>query len=327
MATSTIVTIAGKHIELDDLDKVFYPATGFTKADMIDYYRRTARYILPHLAGRPVILRRCPDGVAGEFSYEKTFPGRRPDWMNTSGGQDTKRKGFCLIDGPPTLVWIVNRAAVELHTPLARVDDLSRPTAATFHLTPNPPATLLDCCRIAIILRDMLKGLGLHSFVKTSGGRGLHLFLPLNTSVTYDRTAEFARAVVETVQRHYGGHVVDKATHALRAGKVLIDWNQNTGHKTAICAYSLLANPQPTVSTPVRWEEVDEAVRNRDADALVFTADRVLARLPTEGDPFAPVLTMRQRLPISLDETGTARAVSVEACRQSLQAAFARSGQ
>lgn len=301
MTTNTTVTIEGRRIELSNLDKVLYPETGFTKAHMIDYYRRVAPHILPHMAGRPVMLKRYPDGVAGEFFYEKTCPAYRPDWLAGTNGQGGIDIDFCLIDGLPSLVWIANLAAIELHTLLAKVDDLSIPTAIAFDLDPGPPATLLDCCEIALILRDMLDGLGLKSFPKTSGGKGLHFFLPMNTDVTYDQTKQFAKTVAQTMEKHYRGRVVSKMTRSLRAGKVLIDWSQNTEHKTTVCVYSLRARPQPTVSTPVRWEEIEDAVRNKDAGTLVFTADRVLSRLEREGDLFAPVLTMRQKLPAGSD--------------------------
>ena len=301
MAANTTVTIEGRQVELSHLDKVFYPESGFTKAQIIDYYRRVAPYILPHLAGRPVMLKRYPEGVTGEFFYEKTCPAYRPDWMVTSHGQGGIGIDFCVIDSLPALIWIANLAALELHTLLAKVDDLSRPTAVAFDLDPGPPATLLDCCEIALILRDMLDGLGLKSFPKTSGGKGLHFFLPLNTDVTYEQTKHFARTVAQTMEKHYGGHVVSKMSKAIRAGKVLIDWSQNTEHKTTVCAYSLRARSQPAVSTPVRWEEVEQAVQNKDAGTLVFTADQVLERLQREGDLFEPVLTMEQELPATGD--------------------------
>ncbi|MEN6333417.1 MAG: non-homologous end-joining DNA ligase, partial [Phycisphaerales bacterium] len=297
MATNTIVAIEGRQVELSNLDKVLYPETGFTKAQVIDYYRRVAPHILPHLAGRPVMLKRYPDGVAGEFFYEKTCPAYRPNWLSSTHGQGGMDIDFCLIDSLPSLVWVANLAALELHTLLAKVDDLSIPTAVAFDLDPGPPATLLDCCEIALILRDMLDGLALTAFPKTSGGKGLHFFLPLNTDATYDQTKQFAKAVAQTMEKHYPDRVVSKMTRSLRAGKVLIDWSQNTEHKTTVCPYSLRARPQPTVSTPVRWKEVEEAVRRKDAGSLVFTADRVLSRLERDGDLFAPVLTMRQELP------------------------------
>ena len=307
MAANTTVTIEGRQVELSNLDKVLYPEAGFTKAHMIDYYRRAAPYILPHLADRPVMLKRYPDGVAGEFFYEKTCPAHRPDWMVSTAGRGGIDIDFCLIDGLPALVWIANLAAIELHTLLAKVEDLVRPTAVAFDLDPGPPATLLDCCEIALILRDMLDGLGLKSFPKTSGGKGLHFFLPLNADPTYDQTKQFAKTVAETMEKHYRDRVVSRMTKSLRTGKVLIDWSQNTEHKTTVCPYSLRARPQPTVSTPVRWEEIEEAVRSRDAGRLVFTAGQAIERLEREGDIFAPVLTMRQELPSGLGERAVSR--------------------
>lgn len=296
MAAGSTVRIEGKEVELTHLDKVFYPDTGFTKAQVIDYYRRMAPYILPHLEGRPITLKRYPEGVAGEFFYEKTCPAHRPTWVTTSAGRGGIDIDFCLIDGLPALVWAANLASIEMHALLAQVDDLSRPTVVAFDLDPGPPATLRDCLDLALIMRDMLAGLGLKSFPKTSGGKGLHFFVPLNTEVTYDQTKPFARAVAETMEKHYPDRVVSKMAKSLRPGKVLIDWSQNTEHKTMACVYSLRARSQPTVSLPLRWEEIEHAARVKDASRLIYTAERAVARVEKEGDLFREVLTLRQRL-------------------------------
>jgi len=316
MTTNRAVTIEDRQVELSNLDKALYPEAGFTKAQVIDYYRRVAPHILPHLAGRPVMLKRYPDGVTGEFFYEKTCPAYRPDWVASTNGQGGMDIDFCLIDSLPSLVWVANLAALELHTLLAKVDDLSIPTAVAFDLDPGPPATLLDCCEIALILRDMLDGLGLKSFPKTSGGKGLHFFLPLNTDATYDQTKQFAKTVAQTMEKHYPDRVVSRMTRSLRAGKVLIDWSQNTEHKTTVCPYSLRAQPQPTVSTPVRWEEVERVVQEKDAGGLVLTADRVVERLEQDGDLFASVLTMRQELPRGSDVKTESRGEPLRAYHQ-----------
>ncbi len=297
MADSRIVTVEGRQVELNNLDKVFYPETGFTKGQVIDYYRRVAPYILSHLRGRPVTLKRYPDGVAGESFWEKTCPAHHPDWVDTSGGRGGIDIDFCLIDSLPALIWLANLGAIEIHTLLARVDDLSRPTAVAFDLDPGEPATLLDCLEIALTLRDMLDGIGLKSFPKVSGGKGLHFLVPLNTDVTYEQTKYFARTAARTMERHYAGRVTGNMAKSLRRGKVLIDWSQNTEHKTTVCVYSLRARSRPTVSMPVRWEEVEKAVHESNADMLVFTAEQALERLEHEGDIFEPVLTMQQELP------------------------------
>lgn len=297
MAADTIVTIEGRQLEFSHLDKVLYPGTGFTKAGVIDYYRRVAPYMLPHLQGRPVTLKRCPEGVAGESFWEKACPAHRPDWMTGSGGRGGIDIDFCLIDGLPALLWVANLAAIEIHTLLAKVGDLSRPTAVAFDLDPGEPAALLDCLDVALIMRDMLDGLGLKSFPKVSGGKGLHFFVPLNIDADYEQTKFFARTVAQTMERHYGDRVIANMSKSLRRGKVLIDWSQNTEHKTTVCAYSLRARPQPTVSMPVRWEEIERAVTAGNTDALIFTPEQTIDRLEREGDLFEPVLTMQQELP------------------------------
>jgi bifunctional non-homologous end joining protein LigD len=303
MTAGTTVKIDGQKVELTNLDKVFYPQTGFTKAQVVDYYRRIAPYILPHLEGRPITLKRYPEGVAGEFFYEKTCPAHRPTWVKTSAGQGGIDIDFCLIDSLPSLVWVANLASLEIHALLAKVDDLSCPTTVAFDLDPGPPAALLDCLDIALTMRDMLEGLGLKSFPKTSGGKGLHFFLPLNTDVTYDQTKPFAKTVAQIMEKHYSDRVVSKMAKALRPGKVLIDWSQNTEHKTMACVYSLRARAQPMVSMPVRWEEIEQAVEAKDASRLVFTADRALERVEREGDLFKEVLTLQQELPAGVPKT------------------------
>ena len=297
MAADTIVTIEDRQLELSNLDKILYPETGFTKAQVIDYYRRVGPYVLAHLQDRPVVLKRYPEGVTGDSFWEKTCPARHPGWMDTSGGRGGIDIDFCMIDSLPALLWVANLASIEIHTMLAKVEDLSRPTAIAFDLDPGAPATLLDCLEIALIMRDTLDGLGLKSFPKVSGGKGLHVFLPLNTDVSYEQTKYFARTVAQTMERHYPDRVVSNMAKSLREGKVLIDWSQNTEHKTTACVYSLRARARPTVSMPVRWDEIEKAVRQRNADALVFTADEALDRLAREGDLFEPVLTLQQELP------------------------------
>ncbi len=297
MANDKTVMVEGRQVELSNLDKVFYPETGFTKAQVIDYYRRAAPYILPHLRDRPVTLKRYPDGVTEGSFWEKTCPAYHPAWMETSGGRGGIDIDFCLIDSLPALIWTANLGAIEVHTLLARVEDLSHPTALAFDLDPGEPATLLDCIDVALIMRDMLSGIGLESFPKVSGGKGLHFFVPLNTDVDYEQTKYFARTVAQTMERHYPDRVISNMARSLRPGKVLIDWSQNTEHKTTVCVYSLRARTMPTVSMPVHWEEVEKAAGERKADSLIFTAEQALERLERVGDIFEPVLTLRQRLP------------------------------
>ncbi len=242
-------------------------------------------------------LKRYPDGVAGDSFWEKTCPGHRPAWMDTSGGQGGIDIDFCLIDSLPALIWVANLASIEIHALLARVEDLSCPTAVAFDLDPGEPATLLDGLEIALVMRDMLDGIGLKSFPKVSGGKGLHFFVPLNTDVDYEQTKYFARMVARTIERHYPDRVVGNMARPLREGKVLIDWSQNTEHKTTVCVYSLRAGATPTVSMPVHWEEVEKAVGEKDASLLIFAPEEALERLEREGDIFEPVLTLQQRLP------------------------------
>jgi bifunctional non-homologous end joining protein LigD len=295
-------TIEGKQVELTNLDKVLYPETGFTKAQVIDYYRRVAPFILPHLYRRPITLKRYPEGVSGEFFYEKTYPAYHPDWVDTSGGQGGIDIDFCLIDNLPSLIWAANLASIELHTLLARVEDLSRPTAVAFDLDPGPPATLVDCLDIALTMRDMLAGLGLKSFPKTSGGKGLHFFIPLNGEVTYDQTKYFAKTVARIMEKHYPERVTSIMAKSLREGKVLIDWSQNTGHKTMACVYTLRARARPTVSMPLHWEEVESAAARKDAGPLIYAPEQAIERLEKEGDIFEQVLTLVQELPAGLQK-------------------------
>jgi bifunctional non-homologous end joining protein LigD len=294
------VEVDGRRVVLRNLGKVFYPETGFTKGDVLDYYVRIAPVLLPHLKDRPLTLKRYPEGVEGPFFYEKRCPRHRPPWVTTApvwseGNQEDIR--YCVVDGLATLVWLVGIADLELHTPLALAADFERPTALAFDLDPGPPADLLSCCRVALLLRRLMDGLGLDSFPKTSGSKGLQVYLPLDARSTYDETKAFAHAIARLLERAHPDLVVERMTKSLRAGKVLVDWSQNDRNKTTVCVYSLRARPRPTVSTPLRWVEVERAVRIGRADALTFLAKDVLARVRRHGDLFAPVLSVSQRLP------------------------------
>lgn len=293
------VEVEGRRILLRNLDKVFYPEAGFTKGEVVDYYRRIAPALLPHLRDRPLTLKRYPEGVEGPHFYEKRCPRHRPDWFRTEaiwseGNQDYI--DYCVVDDLPSLVWLAGIADLELHPSLSRVDDVERPTALVFDLDPGPPADLLACCEVALLLRRLLAVLGLEAFPKSSGSKGMQLYVPLS-GATYADTKPFAHAVARLLERRHPQLVVERMAKALRGGKVLVDWSQNDPHKTTVCVYSLRARPRPTVSTPLRWAEVEKAARTRDAGGLVFEAEAVLRRVERAGDLFAPVLTLRQRLP------------------------------
>ena len=300
-SSNTEVTIDGRQLKLSNLDKVLYPEAGFTKGQVIDYYVRVSDAILPHLRGRPLTLKRYPNGVDESFFYEKQCPSHRPDWVDTvpipSERTSGKTINYCVVEDRPTLVWVANLASLELHTLLACGDQVDQPTMIAFDLDPGPPADIVDCCRVGIWVRDTLRDLGLESFPKTSGSKGLQVYVPLNTPHTYDDTKPFAHAIARLLEKHHPDHALEKMDKSLRRGKVLIDWSQNHITKTTICAYSLRARPAPTVSTPISWEEVERGREADGAQRLHFEANEVLERLDRSGDLFAPVLDLEQRLP------------------------------
>jgi bifunctional non-homologous end joining protein LigD len=295
------VDVDGHTLKLSNLDKVMYPKAGFTKGDLIDYYVRIAPVLLPHLHDRPLTLKRYPDGVEGKHFYEKQCPSHRPGWVQTAAvwsRQNEKTIDFCLVNDLPTLVWTSNLADIELHTSLSLAEAVDRPTMMVFDLDPGAPADIIACCRVGVWLRDLFAQLKLESFAKTSGSKGLQVYVPLNTDeVTYEDTKPFARAVAELLEKQHPKQVVSRMTKSLRGGKVLIDWSQNDDHKTTICVYSLRAKERPTVSTPVTWDEVEAASRRRSGKVLTFEHDEVLKRVERDGDLFAPVLALRQALP------------------------------
>lgn len=295
----TQAKIRGKVVTLSNLDKVFYPATGFTKGDVIAYYSEVAPVLLPHLKNRPITLKRYPDGVEGSFFFEKQCPSHAPEWIKTTPVEKGNGEiiNYCLIQDEPSLVWAANLANLELHPFQHRARALTRPTALVFDLDPGPPADVLDCGRLAVRIRDVFNGLGLESFVKTSGSKGLQLVLPLNTPVTYDRTKEWALAIAQLLAVKFPKEVVSKMTRNLRKGKVFIDWSQNDDTKTTVAVYSLRAKERPTVSTPLEWEELENALRKKKASSLVFETKDVIQRINAKGDLFAKVLTLKQKLP------------------------------
>jgi len=296
---SAWVDVAGRRLKLTNLDKVMYPKVGFTKRDVIDYCLRIAPVLLPHLEDRPLTLKRYPDGVDGQHFYEKQSPRHRPDWVRTFAVPSERRRtiDYTLVDDVATLVWLGNLADLELHTSLSRVPELARPTMVVFDLDPGPPATIVECCRVAGWLQAMFEGIGLEALAKTSGSKGLQVYVPLNSEVTYDDTKAFSKAVAETLEQGEPKLVVSRQRKDLRGGKVLVDWSQNDEHKTTVNVYSLRARERPTVSTPVTWDEVRECAESGDPERLVFDSAAVLERVEQQGDLFAPALSLVQELP------------------------------
>ena len=303
------VDVQGRLLKLSNLDKVMYPAAGFTKGHVIDYYTRVAPIMLDHLRDRPLTRIRYPNGVDEKFFYEKNCPDHRPDWVQVAriftrgtgrwGGESRGPRDidFCLANDLPTLIWLANLAALEMHTSLGTATGYDSPTMVAFDLDPGPPATIVECCRVALLLREMFERLGLECFPKTSGSKGMQVYLPLNTPASYDDTTPFARAVAELLEQEHGDLVVSQQNKDLRKGKVLVDWSQNVDFKTTVCVYSLRARERPTVSTPLTWDEIEKA---GDPEDLRFEASDVLERIESHGDLYEPVLALEQRLPAGL---------------------------
>ncbi|HSZ14147.1 MAG TPA: DNA ligase D [Solirubrobacteraceae bacterium] len=291
--------VDGRELKLSNLDKVLYPRTGFTKGELIEYYAEIAPVLLSHLAGRPLTVTRWPDGVEAKSFFQKQAPAHRPKWVRTATvASANKPIDYTLADDLPTLVWLANLAAIELHVPLSRAAAMDRPTSLVFDLDPGAPATIVECCHVALQLQGMFEHLGLDSFAKTSGSKGLQVYVPLNCAdVTYERTKPFAKAVAELLEGAEPNLVVSRMTKARRTGKVLIDWSQNDAKKTTVCAYSLRAGERPTASTPLDWDEVRAGRDSGDPSSLVFEALQVLERVSERGDLMAPVLSLAQKLP------------------------------
>jgi bifunctional non-homologous end joining protein LigD len=297
--TPTEVHIGGKRLKLSNLDKVLYPDVGFTKAEVIDYYIRIAPVLLRHLRGRPLTLKRYPNGVDKPFFYEKRCPSHRPPWVKTAAVWSEHSQAdvdFCLANDLPTLVWAANLADLELHTSLSLAREIDRPTMVVFDLDPGAPADVVQCAEVALLLRDLFADLRLECFVKSSGSKGLQVYVPLNTPVTYEDTKPFARTVAELLEARHPELVVSNMKKSLRTGKVLVDWSQNDRHKTTVCVYSLRAKSRPFVSTPVTWDEVERAARSRKASILSFDHAEALKRVDRLGDLFAQVPVLQQRL-------------------------------
>jgi len=303
------VEVQGRHLKLSNLEKVLYPAAGFTKQQIIDYYVRIAPAMIPHLAGRALTRKRYPNGVDEEYFYEKNAPQHRPDWVKTAAiwsGRNRRTIHYILADDLATLVWLANLAAIELHPSLALAKDITCPTMMVFDLDPGPPANIVQCCQVGLWLREIFDHFGLQSFPKTSGSKGLQIYVPLNTPTTYDATKTFAHALAQLLEHDHREMVVSEMSKAARTGKVFVDWSQNDEHKTTVAVYSLRARERPTVSTPVTWNEVERTLKKKDAGLLVFEAKQVVARVEKMGDLFAPVLELKQRLP-QVKATATAQ--------------------
>jgi bifunctional non-homologous end joining protein LigD len=289
------VEVGNRELGLSNLDKVLYPDVGFTKAAVVDYYARIAPFLVPHLARRALTLVRAPDGVEGERFFEKRCPPHRPDWVHHGGALDS-----CLVDDAPTLVWLANLAALELHTHQHVVDAPQTPTAVVFDLDPGPPATVVDCARVALDLQSLLDRLGLSAVVKTSGSKGLHLSVPVNgghPDVTDEITKRFALAIGNVLAAADPEHVTVDMNKAVRPNRVFVDWSQNDDHKTTVSVYSLRIRPRPTVSAPVTWDEISDALDADDEDALTIDTARCLERAAALGDLYAGNLTFAQELP------------------------------
>ncbi len=305
MATPrTELQIGDRTVSVSNLQKVLYPKAGFTKADVIDYYVKIGPTVLPHLRMRPLTLKRYPDGVDHPFFYEKKCPSSRPKWLTTTAVWSEGNQAdihYCTLGDIAGLVWAANLADLELHTFMACAPNVQRPTMMVFDLDPGAPADIVLCCRVGLRLRDLLKSVDLESFPKTSGSKGLQVYVPFNQpKLTYEQTKSFARGLAQHFETLYPTEVVSSMLKARRVGKVLVDWSQNDEHKTTICAYSLRAKDQPTVSTPVSWEEVAAVAKSGKGAALVFTSADVLQRVAKLGDLFAPVLELKQKWPKKL---------------------------
>jgi bifunctional non-homologous end joining protein LigD len=290
--------VEGRMLEVSNLDKVLYPKAGFTKGQVIDYYIKIAPWLLPHLHSRPITLKRYPDGVEGVFFYEKNCPAHRPKWMKTAKVSKTDGSiDYCVINELPALVWAANLADLELHTFLHKAPAITKPTALAFDFDPGAPADIVDCCEVALRLNALLSRLKLKCYPKTSGSKGLQVYVPLNSSNSYDQTKEFARQVAEALEQQTPDLVVSRMAKNLRSGKVFVDWSQNDDHKTTVNVYSLRAKDYPSVSTPLTWKEVGSAAKGGKKAPLSFLSDEVIARAKKLGDLFLPVLKLKQKLP------------------------------
>src|SRR5438067_343666 len=287
MSEKAELVVEGKKLSVSNLNKVLYPKVGFTKGQVIDYYIKIAPVLLPHLEDRPLTMKRYPNGVDKEFFYEKNCPTHRPKWVKTAkvwSEGNNKTMEYCLAQDLPTLVWAANLADLELHTSLARKRDVARPTMMVFDLDPGAPADIVQCCQVGLWLRDLLARMKLKSFAKTSGSKGLQVYVPLNTSAMFDQTKDLSRALAQHLETDHADLVTSNMSKAARTGKVFVDWSQNDEHKTTICVYSLRAKEEPTVSTPVTWDEVENCLKKKKVDFLKVRFDETLARVERQRD-------------------------------------------
>ncbi len=299
MNQKTEIQVEGKALQLSNLQKVMYPATGFTKAQVIDYYIRISPLLLPHLKNRPLTMKRFPDGIEGQHFYEKNAPSHTPPWIKTftvSRRSVKEQIHYIMINDLPTLVWSSNLANLELHTFLAQAPRIGQPTMVVFDLDPGPPADVIDCAQIALWIKELADRLKLQSFVKTSGSKGLQMYIPLNTPADYESTKTFSKTLAETVERQYPGRAVSNMSKEMRVGKVFIDWSQNSESKTTVNVYSLRAKDRPYVSVPVKWEELKRALEKADPASLFMEAGEVLKRVEKVGDLFLPLLKLKQKI-------------------------------
>jgi bifunctional non-homologous end joining protein LigD len=306
MGKKSSLEIDRRTLQVSNLDKVMYPEVGFTKANVIDYYIKVAKYILPHLKNRPLTLKRYPDGVAAEHFYEKDAPSHTPDWVKLAVVPRKGRAGdihYVMINDVPSLVWAANLASLEMHVFLARAPKIQQPTSIVFDLDPGEPADVLDCARVSMWVRDLVEQFGMKSFVKGSGSKGLQLYIPLNTATTYEKTQPFAKAIAELLEKEHPERVESEMAKKLRTGKVFIDWSQNSEFKTTVCVYSLRAKRErPFVSLPFTWEEVERACKKNDSSMFYIEPEEALKRLEKEGELFEPVLSLKQKLPAKFEK-------------------------
>jgi bifunctional non-homologous end joining protein LigD len=298
--TSKIIDLAGKRLSLSNLEKVLYPSCGFTKAHVQEYYRRIASFILPHLQGRALTLKRYPEGVDRPFFFEKRCPSHRPPWVETAeiSRSDGEQMTVCLVNNLETLLWVANLASLELHVPLARAASPETPDAMVFDLDPGESANILDCAKVALILRELLSRLKLASMVKTSGQKGLHVMVPLNyPEATFEDTKTFSRTVAVIMDKNYPDLVTAKMARDARKGKVFINWAQNDSSLTMISVYSLRAREKPYVSFPLDWEKLEQLAEGGDPERLQVLQDEAVRRSEEAGDMFWEILTKQQKLP------------------------------
>lgn len=322
----SVVDIEGRRLTLSNLDKVLYPESGFTKGQVIDYYVRVAPVLIPHLADRPLTLKRYPNGVSGMFFYEKNCPRHRPEWVGTApiwSESNHRWMEYCVAQNLPTLVWAANLASLELHTSLSCASAMAHPSSIVFDLDPGEPANIVQCCQVGLWIRDAFTRLGLRSFAKTSGSKGLQIYIPLNSGASYNETKPFSHELALSLERKHPELVVSDMKKSVRSGKILVDWSQNDEHKTTVSVYSLRARPHPMVSTPVTWAEVGRCLETANPASLEFTAPQVLERVERHGDLFAPLLTLHQQLP-PVEKINTAPPKSIASARKSLRAAVKR---